>query len=207
MAALTEDEGSPARLTDEQFAEASFLYENGKAGIGDIADRYGVTRQALSQRFKNNGVIKGSKVVGSAAVAQAASATEPDRYADKRPIWIEETKIDGYKAMKQIGLITQKKLIDAARAGSNLSILDDEFKAIGRAAKIVIDTTKGRLDLLDADGYVDEDDLPVLQVEDLTAQEILQHHIDTGAFEEGSTIEDMLAEDALYGKPNIEDLM
>lgn len=191
-----EDAGSKRRrLTDAEFASARELYELGKQGLSELADDLGVSRQTLSRRFKDAGVVKGSRV---GEVAQAVKATV-ERYAARRAEWIEETRLESYKALKQVRLIGQNIVAAAVRntppgQSPSLAPVDDDMKALGRYNKILLDNYNGVLGLLDAANYTDEEDLPVLQIEDLTSFDILQHHINTGVLPEDATIEDLNAD-------------
>lgn len=196
--------GSGDRMTDTEFASARERYELGTAGLVDLADEYGVTRQALSKRFKNNGVVKGSRAheVASAteaaakkAAAEAAAASE--RFAIKRSDWIEEVRIQGLQALKQARLIAQKTVVDEMKrpVGGDLANIDTAMRAISRYNKVLIDNIEGSLRILKSDEHVDEDDLPNLVIEDLTNEEILHHHKMTGAIHEDATVDEMLAED------------
>lgn len=194
---------SGRRLTDAEFAEARELYELGKAGLVDLADQFGVSRQALSARLKNAGAVRGSRAHEVAAAAKKAATSAPsaaaastiERFADRRSDWIEETRINGYNQLKLARGLAQKAIKDAMAAGRPIASADDDLKAVMRLNKILCDNIEHTLHLLEADKHVDENDLPTLNIEDLTDEDILKHHIGTGALPEGATVEDMLAEE------------
>ncbi|QWY82987.1 hypothetical protein [Rhizobium phage RHph_X66] len=192
------------RMSDADFAEAKELYELGKAGLSELADQFGVSRQALSQRLKSAGSVKGSRAHEVAAAAKKAvtgaagssAAATAERFADKRGEWIEETRITGFRQLKLARQLAQKVVQDALSAGRSIATTDDELKAVMRLNKILCDNIESTLNLLEADKHVDENDLPSLNIEDLTNEDILKHHIGTGALPEGSTVQDMLADEA-----------
>lgn len=193
--------GQGKRLTNEEFLAAKDLYELGKMGIADIAKDLGVSRQALSRRFTLSGIIKNSRVnelnaqANAAAIAAAKATTE--RYAEKRTEWIEETRLEGVKGLKQVRMIGQKIIGDAVKASTaagtriNLSLVDDDLRALSRFNKVLIDNFNTALSILKSDEHVDDEDLPILTIEDLTDEDILKHHIATGALDEDATIEDI----------------
>jgi transposase-like protein len=189
----TEDEedaaGRVTRLTDQQWAEICELYETGTSGVVELADKFGVSRQNLSKRFKTEGVIRGSR-----APSTASSEPEIERFSDNRGRWIEEARISGHNALKQANMLTRKIVIDNLKAGRPMAAVDEDLMAAQRYNKILVDNIAAHMKLLDAENYTDEEDLPELHVEDLTQEEILQHHKNTGALEEDATIEDMLQE-------------
>lgn len=184
------------RLTDSEFAAAKERYELGTDNLIDLAAEFGVSRQALSGRFKRNGVVKGSRVeeIAKAAAEEAKkNAVASVRFAEKKAEWIEETRVQGVQALKQARLIGQKMVIDQMKSKApNLESIEGSIKAIARHSKMLTDNIESSLRILQADEYTDPEDLPNLLIEDLTDQEILQHHINTGALEEGTTVEEML---------------
>ncbi|MDE4297097.1 hypothetical protein PXK56_18070 [Phaeobacter gallaeciensis] len=197
------ESNSGNRMTDADFAAARERYELGTATLIDLSDEYGISRQALSERFKRNGVVKGSRAheVAAAAAKGAKSAAEAagaaaDRFQDKRAEWIEEARIQGVQALKQARLIAQKTVVEEMKKpGGSMEAIDGDLKALGRYNKILLDNLEGTLRILRSDEHIDEEDLPILSVEDLTNEEILDHHKMTGALPEDATVEEMLAED------------
>lgn len=203
-----EESGSKAqgrRLTEEEFAEARELYELGKARLAEIADKLNVTRQTLSKKFKDAGVVWGSRAHETqAAVAagvktavtanahQTASALV-DRYAERRNEWIEETRVQGYKSLKQAEMLSKKIVGEAVKNRVSLASIDDDLKAVQRFQKILVENTLTRLDVLRADEVIDEDDLPQIHFEDLTDEDILAHHRDNGLISEDDDAEEILA--------------
>lgn len=194
------------KLTDAQFAEIVELYELGTMGLADLASRYGVTRQNLSKRFKDAGVRRGSRAHEIAAATKKAATGAPsatasgilvERFADRRPGWIEETKMQGYGALKMVQQLAQKVVADHMRTATPgspspaLATIDDDLKSIQRFGKILNDNLAARLHLLDADNFVAEEDLPSLVIEDVTDDEILRVFKDNGFMPEDATIEDM----------------
>ncbi len=206
---MTEDEdesssGDAKRMTDAMAAEATDLYELGVMGLAELSDKFGFSRQALSKRFKKDGVVKGSRAGEVKAVSTTAVLASVERYVDKRSEWVEETRLEGVKALKQANLIARKLVIDQMKKiasgtfpGSSLGDIDGDLRAAARFNKILIDNTLASLQILRADDLVEEDDLPNLFIEDLTNEEVLEHHKRTGAMPEDMTVEEMLAEEIL----------
>lgn len=185
------DTGVKKRLSDADFAAARELYELGKAGIAELSREYGVSRQTFTRRFNEVGAIKGSRANEVADAAAAAAKAAAEKYSAKRAEWIEETRIDGIKSLKQARLIGQKMVVDAVKAGRALGTVDDDLKALGRFSKILVESITTTLTILNADEHIDENELPILTVEDLTKDDILEHHIKTGAMPEDATIDDL----------------
>lgn len=199
--AETEDEDASGvdRMSEEDFQSAREEFEFGRSGVVDLADKYGVTRQAISRRFKRIGAIKGSRaheLVTPASSGASQPAPEPvvERFSARRSDWIEETRVTGYNALKQAQMIARRTMLEALKAKKLPSAIDDDMRAIQRFNKILCDNVSATLSLLNADDNIDDDDLPILTIEDLTDEEVLQHHKNTGAFDENTTVEEMLAE-------------
>lgn len=198
---LADGENKQARrLTDAQWAEIVEAYELGVKGITELAEEYGVSRQNLSGRFKINGIQKGSRAgelkqaVNQAAKAQAAqAAAQADRFAEKKAEYIEETRMQGYAALKQVQIIAAKIVIEAHRAGRAMATIDDDMKALRRYQAILTENVRTRLgDVLNANESVDPDDLPALIVEDLTAEEVAEHHREIGALDDDTDIDQLM---------------
>lgn len=195
------------RLTDAEFAEIRELYELGTAGLTDLADKYKISRQALSKRFKDAGVVRGSRAAEvaeaakKAAAAAAASSVTPvvERFIEKRDQWVEETRVGAIHNMALVERLTKKTIKEALDARKPLAAYDDEFKAIERIKKILIDASRHKLiDVLEASDLIDEDNLPTLVLEDLTDEDILNHHksIDDNITDD-MPLEDIIGEAAL----------
>lgn len=199
-------EAKARRLTEAEYAEAKELYELGQMRLVDLSERFGISRQALSQRFKGDGVVYGTRAqevqtavsagikgaVASTTGQQVAQALE--RYADKRMEWIEETRLGGYKALKQADILAKRVVADAIQNKAPLASVDDDLKAVQRFQKIVAENTITRLDVLRANEVIEEDDLPSIRFEDLTDDDILSHHRDNGLLDENEDVENVLAE-------------
>lgn len=197
---LPDGEAAPRRLTDSEFTEIKEIYELGKAGLTDLAAEYGISRQALSKRFKSAGVVKGSRAHELAAAAKtaatagtaASTAATVEKFADRRSQWIEEVRVQGVQALKQAQLIARKLVADQMKlAPGNLAAIDDNLKTVQRFNKILVDNIQAQVDLLQANSQIDETMLPTLKIEDLTEQDILEHHKNIGALPDDATIEDI----------------
>lgn len=188
MTEETKDTSGPARISDTAYTEMVKLYERGDAGISELAEKFKVSRQSIYKRFKSDGIEKGSK----SSVVEAEKIVES--FVDRRSAWIEETRFQGYQALRQVQLMARKVAIDAQKAGARVGTVDDDMKTLGRLHKILCDNVLVSLKVLRADEHIDEDNLPTLTIEDLTSEEILDHHKLTGAMDENATIEDMLRE-------------
>ena len=178
------------RLTDAEYDAAKELYERGETSLADIAVKFGITRQALWQRFSKDKIVRGSK----SKVVEAEKAVE--NFVNNRSQWIEETRFQGYQALKQVQLVARKIAMDQLKKTppAPMSEVDGDLRAIGRLNKILVDNIGMSLNILQADRHVEENNLPQLLVEDLTDEDILNHHKSTGVLDPDATVEDMLRE-------------
>lgn len=180
---------SSGSLSDADYKKIVDLYERGESTLVDLALKYGISRQALHKRFRNDGVVRGSK----AAVVEAER--EVERFIERRSAWIEETRLEGFKALKQVQMIARKIVLDKVKATLPVGEADVDLRAIGRLNKILCDNITTSLNILDAHNHVDDKSLPMLVIEDLTDEEVLEHHKATGALDPDATLEDMLREE------------
>lgn len=175
-------------LSDAEYRSIVDAYERGLESLSDLAARYKISRQALYKRFQKDKIVRGSK----AAVVEAER--EVERFLERRSVWIEETRVEGFKALKQVQMISRKIVLDQVKKSLPIGDVDVDLRAIGRLNKILCDNIVTSLQVLEADKNVDEKTLPMLVVEDLTDEEILQHHKSTGAMDEDATLDDLLRE-------------
>lgn len=174
------------RLTPAEWNAISDAYEMGTKGITDLADEYGVTRQTISNFFKKNGVQRGSKAQqiaqASAQAAAAASAKVAERYAEKRAEWIEETRVQGYNNLKQAATLLNRRIVEIYKTpgGAPAAAMDD-IKALKLYQSALIENFNFRLEgILRANDIVDENNLPSLEISDLTEEDLEAHYESMG---------------------------
>lgn len=202
----TGDNEKRTRLSDAEWAEIKELYELGKKRMVELADEYNVSRQTLSKRFKDGNVTYGSRAgevqaavnqgvtSAVASTTAAAVAAQIERYSEQRQAWIEETRVTGYKGLKQTDVLAKKIMQDALKTGKPPAVTQEDLKAVQRLQKILVENTLSRLEILKADEVVDEDTLPDIKLFDLTDDDILAHHRNNGLLPEDASEDDLLAE-------------
>ncbi len=195
------------RISDAVFQQARDDYEFGLKGMVQIAEEIGISRQALSKRFKDVGARRGGRAHELAAIEAAKIAAvppPPERFEDKRADWIEETRMNGFMAMKQAQMIARKIVLDQVKAGGKMGEIDPDLKAAQRYVRTINESFDAQLRLLRSEEYVDDKDLPNIEILDLTDEDVLKHHQSTGAFPLEMTVEEMLAEEIFVGKEDEE---
>lgn len=170
------EEKKPIKLTDEQWAEARTLCETGVMRGSEIARKFGVTASAVSQHFTANGVTFGSKRASLAAAVTAATAGKIAEtvapFAAKRVERIEETKSQHYQYSAWIAQETMRLIAEAKKGGHAISTVANDIKTLRFAAATLATTRLERYTVLEADKHTDVDELPSIEIIDLTDQQI-----------------------------------
>jgi AcrR family transcriptional regulator len=192
------DEKKTRRLSDAEWAVIDEQYELGTKGVTELADEYGVSRQTISKHFKDKSIVRGSRaheLAAKTAQAAQAAAQQIERYSDRRVAWIEETRLQGYNALKQAALLLNKKMMDVYKTpGASPAAAMDDLKALRLYQQAMIDNFDFRLNrLLNADEIADENALPQLRIEDLTKDDVVAFHQNNGMAETDDDIEDILS--------------
>lgn len=189
---LDDTDSGSKRLTSEEFEQIKDLYELDKMGVTELASKFGVSRQALSKRFKAEGITKGSRKVELDEVKKAAEEAATKTYAYQRIAMVEEYRMKGMAALKRAQMIAHKVIKDAMDAGLSLKAVDDDLKAVERYNKIIVANLTGQKVILDPESILDVDTLPSLIIEDTSQEDILEHRKNIDAIHEDATVEDMI---------------
>lgn len=121
--------GKAKRLTEAEWAQAKADYELGKATKQDLADSYGVTRQAIGQGLQARGAVYGSK---SKVVEEAAIAASKDDQV-KRVEDIGAMKEKQRKMVEMVQNLTIKAVTDQVRAGKPIADVHKDISALNKA--------------------------------------------------------------------------
>lgn len=173
-----EESKTPTKLTVEQWAEARALCETGAMRPSEIARKFGITASAVSQFFSKNGVVYGSKkgevakAVATATAVKTAEAVAP--FAIRRIERIEETKSQHYQYSTWIAQETMRVMAEAKKGSLPVSSAASDVKTLRIAAQTLSIVRQERYAVLDADQHIDEEELPSIEIRDLTDEEI-QH--------------------------------
>lgn len=178
------------RLSPREWIDITEIYELGDRGIKEIADQFGVTRQTLSKYFKDNKIQRGSKAKEIAArnaqIAAATAAKVAERFAEKRAEWIEETRVQGYNNLKQVATLLNKRIVEiykipAGAPATGPAEAMEDIKALKLYQSALIENFNFRLEgILAASDVTDENNLPSLQISDLTDEDIEEHYNSIG---------------------------
>lgn len=205
-----EDESSvvetkSTKLTGAQWERICTLWELGETKLSQITAEYGVSKQAVIKHFKKNGIVGGSRkgeiktAIVSGVAAATVAATVPT-FVDKRKQRIEDTREQHYMAATYLSQLTNKILTEALKASRTPASVKEDLKALRYASALQEQSFRIRMDVLNANDEIDEQELPTLEISDLTDQDIAdlrnkQDEDDMGDDELLETIDDLEDED------------
>lgn len=193
--AVTETKQS-RRLTAEEWNELVTAYEYGTHGIVELSKKYGISRQAIDKEFKKRGTVRYSRRAEYEAMQkqqQAAAARVAERFAEKRAEYIEETRMQGYAALKQAVALLNKRVLDVYKMpGTPPASAMEDIKALKLYQKALIENFEFRLGrLLNADDVINEDDLPNLVVDDMTVDDVIRHFQEKNLIDEDADLDEL----------------
>lgn len=168
---------SGKRLSLAQRKEVCDLYAAGKMKVTALADKYGVTKSAISQLLKKEGVTWASRIVEEAkAEVEAALKEKPPEkdptFSEKRMARIEQTREESYNAVRLLRIKALRMLTEAERMGSPIATLKEAMNVLNKQVLLQINAGKFLLEVLDANQHTDERDLPNIVIRDLADEEI-----------------------------------
>lgn len=194
-----ENENKKDRLSQEQWEEVRFAYETGQKRVAALAQEYGVSPQAIHQFFKRKKIVFGSRKTDleEKVVEKAAEKVVAATFGSKRITRIEETKEQAYQSAQAIAALNMRILAECARAGGpTLQSRANDVKTLRSMAVVLKETLDVRYRVLNADENIDPDDLPELQILDLTEEDIA--HVREADEEDGEIdVPDVEIDDAI----------
>ncbi|KQT77980.1 hypothetical protein [Methylobacterium sp. Leaf466] len=166
-----------ARLAPSIWAEIVAQWETGEFTLEQLSHQHGVTVRGIQMHLAKNKVTKGSqaKVVASKVMARVYEETLPDVDATvQRAIDTRET---AYRNAVAIENMIIERLEGAAADPGTTFAAASAIKMLGIAAAALerLHGLKRAALGLNDDSLID-DDLPTLQIQDLSAEEITEMH-------------------------------
>jgi predicted DNA-binding ribbon-helix-helix protein len=190
---VAETEG-PRRLSQREWLEAKALWELGNSTLDELSARYGISRDAISRRFRRDGVIKGSRASEQAREV-AKQVAEQDK-ADSVMLLarIKETRENHYEWSTTLAKMAVREIAEAIKNKREIAACIPNLKAIQLAAQVVKTSREERYALLGLDKGMDpSDEIPELIISEMTAEEI---HAAQRAVAMGDDGMEMLSESA-----------
>jgi hypothetical protein len=194
------DKQKRTQVTPAIWAEIVEHFELGTMSGSEIATKYGIAKQTLSDRFKREGIKGGSrahevKKAVAQAVQQNVQAAVVETFSDKRKQYLEETNVGAYKSLELAKKLLDKVIVEALKSNPPQppAAIFDDIKSLRLWNKALIENTQARRHILGAEDMIDESALPEITIDDITGQMILDHHKKIGAAPEDATVEDLAA--------------
>ena len=171
---MTTAEKKPVRLTPKQWAEAETLWELGDVALADLAKKFGITEQAVSQHMKKKGVQRGKRAAEHAKKVSDEVARQALEDAAVAAARIRETKEEHYKMAAGVAKLTWSEVLTAKQNNVPLATITNNLKALEVANNILARSRAERYAVLglDKDHEPEDDKLPVLEIAELTQDEI-----------------------------------
>lgn len=165
---------SGTRLTPKQWAEAEALWESGEVTLDDLAAKFGKHKSNFSRHFDKLSIKRGSKAEAhKKKVHEAVTAAAVDD-ATVTAARIRETKEDHYKMSSSLAKLVWSEILTAKQGGHPLAVATANLKALDIAATSLKKLREERWAVLGLDkaDFIDEDGLPELTIQELTAEQL-----------------------------------
>lgn len=169
---------APKRLTPAQKAEAIALWKAGSTTLDDLAKKFKKDRSTFVRLFKDTGTEKGAtRAEAERKITEAVEASVVDD-AILRANRTRETKEEHYKYARIVSTLTYSLIARAKQENRPYGSLLGDLKAIEVAARVFKITREEKYIALNIreDEEDDEKELPILSVQELTAQDIKRLH-------------------------------
>jgi transposase-like protein len=164
-------------LTTSQKAEAVALWRTGSVTLGDLSKRFGKRPETFSALFKRMGVKKGSAAEEHTARVAAAVETKILTDVEEHARRVAQAKEDHYKMSNGLAKLVWAEIVRARQAELKIEGLKETMQTLRLAAEVISNSRKELWTVLkieDADKNKELEDLPELQVRELTDNEIGQ---------------------------------
>lgn len=162
------------RLTPAQWAEVEAQWAAGTVTYEDLVAKYGCAMSTFERHFKKRKIGKGTAAAATRKAVEdrlvAASIDEATILAAR----IKETKEQHYTMASNLGKLVWNELLEAKKAGAPMASAINNLKALDLAAAALKKVREERWAVLGLDrpDAVDPDEVPELQITELTADQI-----------------------------------
>ncbi|MCC0003829.1 MAG: hypothetical protein H6872_01280 [Methylobacteriaceae bacterium] len=160
------------RLTSTDWAQVRAEWEVGEASLEELSQKYGVSRRALQIHFRKHSSEKGSqsKVVAREVAEAIFAAFGADR--QERVRLGREARATEFDNARRLERLIMTQLEEAEAGGSAAFRSSAVMKAISLATQALERTQNMKWRALGLGPDESTDDLPVIEIVDLTEQEI-----------------------------------
>jgi len=163
------------KLTPATWAEVRALWETGETTLDELSERYGVRTRTLQAHFEKHGTKKAAKAKEIAAAVQAEIYSAASFDVETRAQLGKEAQASAYHNAVIIEGLVMAQLGEAQKNPENAFKAATAIKTLSLAAQAIERLNGVKRSALGLDQLPPSDDmLPVLQVVDLTEDEIVR---------------------------------
>lgn len=144
---MSSDETPKKRLTDAEYEQAKTIYELGTKSLQDIADMFGITRQSLWRRFKDDGIERGSRAHEMTEAIEDEAAKQAEIIAKR----VTETRESHYVYAESLAKMIMATIMNSRKEGRTIASADGDLAALNKAIKGLEVLRKERYSLLGLD--------------------------------------------------------
>lgn len=157
------------KLSATDWAHIVTMFERGEKNIRELAEQFGVTKQAISKGLQTRGVKGGSRlaevmneVADSAREARDARVKQANNLVENYTKWLDV-----------IAKLTMKKVIDGSQTQGGIALHNADILALKNATSIVEKCRQQNWEILDIKELLGENaELPDLNVGEYTPEEL-----------------------------------
>lgn len=172
-----------AKITPEQWEAIRESIAMGEQRASDCARKYGISNAAVSLHLTKHGITYACKKKDIEARAEEKLRERvAETFADKVLKRSEETKEAHYQAAAFISSEITRVVVEAKKAARPIGLFMGDLKALNVASMGLERGLNQRYRLLGIDDQINEQDLPTLEIVDLTEENIraMQQREDPG---------------------------
>lgn len=162
------------RLSTAEWRKATALWESGEVTLEELAKRFDRHKQSFSKYFAKHGIKKGAKA--DKIKEKVEKKIEQDVVNDAAIIAarIKETKEEHYKMASGLAKLTWAEILKAKQDGVPVGAVLNNLKALDSAMATLKKAREERYAVLGLDrpDAIDENDVPELVIQELTAEQI-----------------------------------
>jgi hypothetical protein len=165
------DQTSSKRLTPTDWATIVTLAERGEKNLRELADQFGVSKQAISKGLKDRGITMGSRSDEVSGEVDDLARAERERKVKAANLSVEQYA----KYNDALVKILMKRVVDGSQAPGGIAAAGAEILAIKNALSSVRIAREENWEILDIKDLLGENaELPDLNVGEYTPAEIEQ---------------------------------
>lgn len=161
------------RLTATEWARAEVMWTTGDHTLEKLSDTFGITKQALTSHFKKHNVKKGSTQNKMREALERQLASKQAKSAVEEAQFIENTRVEHAKYVENISKRAMYLVGKCAQDNKKFETILNDLKALEVTSRILSNNYNTLEKIIGLDKKNDlDDDMPVLQVIEITADQI-----------------------------------